>query len=177
MQSKTVPVRLVIIIAAAAAAVAIAVAMVTSFQGTAANEQGGRFNVKVTSPDAVTMARGETRAVQIKVDVISAQPSDARVWVYSTDSPAGGASGTGDPEQQFEALRQNGLAPGFTGTLDDEEFSLPSSSQDPASRTVNLNLTAAGDMEPGDYYFVHSTLIKSGESDYISHGTFRVTVT
>jgi hypothetical protein len=32
-------------------------------------------------------------------------------------------------------------------------------------------------MEPGDYYLVHAAFIQTGTNDYISQGTFAVTVT
>lgn len=176
LQSRTVPVKLIVIIAAAAVAVGIAIAVVASSQNTTASEQGDRFNVRTVSPDAVTMARGETRVIPLQVDVISQEPSDARVWVYGTDSPAE-AVGSGSPEQRFKEMRQKGFAPGFTGAIDDEEFNIPASPQEPATKTVNLTLTAGSDMEPGSYYFVHAAFIKSGTNDYVSQGTFAVTVT
>lgn len=178
MQSKPAPVKLIIVIAAAAVMVGIAVAIVANFQSNvdAVNEENDRFNVNVTPPDAVTVARGETAAIPVRVGVISQEPSDVQVWIYSADSPQVDTQG-GDPELRFKELRQNGFAPGFTGSLDDEAFSLPASTQDAATRTVSLTLGAAGDMEPGDYYLVHSTFVKSGAYDYIVHGTFTVTVT
>jgi hypothetical protein len=172
-----VPVKLIIIIAAATAAVGIAVAVIASSQNTSANEQGDRFNVRTVSPDAVTMARGETRVIPLQMDIISQQPSDAMIWVYSTDSPSAGAAGSGSPEQRFQEMKQMGLAPGFTGSIDEEEFGVPASPQEPATSTVNFTLEAAGDMEPGSYYFVHAAFIKSGANDYVSQGTFAVTVT
>ena len=178
MQSKPAPIKLIIVIAVAAVTVGIAVAIVVNFQGNAdaANEENDRFNVNVTPPDAVTVARGETAVIPVRVGVISQEPSDVQVWIYSTDSPQVDTQG-GDPELRFSEIKQNGFAPGFAGSLDDGAFSLPASPQDAATRTVNLTLSAAGDMEPGDYYLVHSTFVRSGAYDYIVHGTFTVTVT
>jgi hypothetical protein len=98
------------------------------------------------------------------------------IWVYSTDSPAE-AAGSGSPEQRFQEIKQKGFASGFTGSIDEESFSVPASTQEPATKTVNLTLTADSGMEPGSYYFVHAAFIKSGTNDYVSQGTFAVTVT
>lgn len=176
--SKPIPIKLIVIVAAAVA-VGIAVAVVVNFQNMAnAGQDSNRFNVEVLPPEGtVTMARGETQVIPMQVRVISQEPVDASVWVFSTDSPTQYTPGSGSPEQKFQELRQKGFAEGFTGSLDPGDFSLPASPQDAAAKTVNLTLTVAGDIEPGDYYFVHSTFVKTGGPDYISHGTFKVTVT
>ena len=103
--------------------------------------------------------------------------------IFSTSSPESAeqettVSGSNDVVDRFEELRQKGFTNGFEGSLDKESFSaLGNPGGEAAIETIRLTLTAPSDIAAGDYYFAYSVFGDTVTWDFITSGTFMVTIT
>lgn len=184
MSVSSKPVKLIIIVAAAAIMVGIALAIVLNYQSdlNALDEsQASMPDIEVLTPESIGMQKGETKVIPLEVRILSKEPLDARIWVFSTASLDSAEqetmSNSDNLDEQFQELQQRGFTDGFIGSLDIERFSAPANSDGNATIvTINLTLTAPNDIAAGNYYFAHSVLAKTVTWDSMPSGTLEITI-
>jgi len=178
------PIKLVIVAGLAAVMVGVALAIVLNYQASvsAQDESRGEMpDIEVLTQEGVVMQRGETKVIPVELRILSKEPLEARIVIFSTDSPESAQEETmsddGDLEQRFQELGQKGFTHGFRGSLDIETLSAPANSNgDITIETVNLTLTAPDDIPAGNYYFIHSVLAETQTWDFISSSTLEITI-
>lgn|SRR5574341_1637230 len=185
MSASPKPAKLVVVIALAALMVAIALAVIMNYYGGInAIDEGfeARPDIEVLVPENVTMQRGETKVIPLELRIVSREPLEGRITLFSTESTYSAqqetTSNDGRFDEQFQILTRKGFTDGFRGSLDIESFSSPGNLSGEATvETVSLTLTANDDVSPGSYYFVHSVLGETETWDFLSSGTFEVIIT
>jgi hypothetical protein len=177
------PTKIIIIVALAAVMIGIALAIVLNYQTSISaidEAQTTMPDIEVLTPEAIVMKKGETKLIPLEVRIISKEPLDAQIAIFSTTSPEAAeqetTSNSGNLDEQFEESRQKGFTNGFKGSLDSESFSVDGNGNGDVIETVNLTLTAPNDITAGDYFFAYSMLGKTTTWDFISSGTMEVTI-
>ena len=164
--------------------VGIALAIVLNYQANvAAQEESlqGMPEIEVLAPEGIVMQSGETKVIPLEVRIVSREPLDAQIVVFSTTPETAmqetTMSSSDDVGGQFKELLQKGFTDGFEGSLDIESLSAAGNSDgDATTETINLTLKAPTDIAAGDYYFASSVLGDTLTWDFISSSAFIVTI-
>lgn len=84
------PTKIIIIVALAAVMIGIALAIVLNYQTSISaidEAQTTMPDIEVLTPEAIVMKKGETKLIPLEVRIISKEPLDAQIAIFSTTSP------------------------------------------------------------------------------------------
>ena len=131
------------------------------------------------NPQNIIMKKGESKTINIEIQLNSDEPTEGKLWVYSIDlneAKTGEFFSDGEfPAKKFHDIQTRGLAEGFSGKLSEEQFLLSKENSN-NSKSVFLILNASENIDSGNYSFVHSFYHKSALSEGIIFGMFHITV-